>query len=117
MAKADFEHRRGEQRLDQDIARVARFQHPEKTVERKTMARIEREQHSIIDCRRLDFEIEALAKPFSNREAESSIQANPKWSVDNDLRAAEAVEKSLDDHSLRVGYRAERLDSAADVID
>src|SRR4029077_19374109 len=66
---------------------------------------------------RLDFEIEALAKPFSNAEAEPGIQGNPKRRVVDDLGAAEAVEKSLDAHALRVGNRAERLDSAADVID
>src|SRR6266481_2559499 len=103
MAKPDLEHRRSEKRLDQHIAGVASLQHPEQTVERKTMPRIERQQNSVINCRRLDFEIEALAEPFSNREAESAIQTNPKRRVDDDLGPPEAVEKSLDDHGLRVG--------------
>src|SRR5208337_3569299 len=64
----------------------------------------------------LYFEIERLAQALSNREAESAIEANSKWGVDDDLRAAQAVEEALDDDGLFVGNRAERLDAATHVV-
>ena len=54
---------------------------------------------------------------FANREAESAIQADSEGRVDDELRAAQAVEEALDDDRLFVGNRAERLDAAADVVD
>ncbi len=46
MAEAHLEHRRSQDRLDKHVAHVARAQHAEQSVERKTMARIQREQHA-----------------------------------------------------------------------
>src|ERR1019366_10314054 len=40
-----------------------------------------------------------------------------EWRVNDDLRAAHAVEEALDDDGLFVRDRAERLDAAADVVD
>ena len=78
--------------------------------ERKTVARIQREQHAVIDRRRLDLEIERLAQPLSNRQAEPAIEADSERRVDDDLRAAEAVEEALDHDRLsrRESRRAPR---------
>ncbi len=116
MAKAHFEHRRRQQRLDQHVARIARPQHAEETLERKAVARVQREQHAVVDRRGLDFEIERLAQALANREPQPAIEPNSERRVDDDLRAAEAVEEALDDHRLLVGNRAERLDPAAHVV-
>src|ERR1019366_7595230 len=115
--EAHLEHRRSQNRLDEYVARVARLEHAEQSVERKTMPRIQREQHAVVDRRRLDFEIEGLAQALWNRQTKSAIEADSERRVNDDLRAAQAVEEALDDDGLLVRDRAERLDAAADVVD
>ena len=85
--------------------------------EREAVPRIEREQACVIDRGGLNLEIEVLAKLLANREAEPTIKANSERRVDDDLRAAEAIEEALDHDVALVGHDAQRGDAAANIVD
>src|SRR5208282_5436924 len=90
--------------------------HREGLLERKAVARIQRQQRAVIDGRSLNFEVERLAEALAQRETQPAVEANSEWSMDDDLRATEAVEKTLDHDALFVGNRAQRCHPATDVI-
>ena len=117
VAHAHLEHRRGQQRLLEHVAHRARGNHRHQRLERKAMARVEREQHRVVDRRGLDFEVERLAKAFADRQPQPAVDAHPERRVNHHLGAAEAVEEALDHQRALVGNRAERALAAAHVID
>src|SRR5258708_33014875 len=75
-----------------------------------------REARAGVDRCRLEYKVERLEQAFSNRQAEGAIQANSEWRVDDELRAAKAIEEALDDDGLFIGNSTERLDPAAHVV-
>ena len=58
VTHSDLEHRRGQQRLLEHAAHRARGNHRHQRLEREAVARVEREQHRVVDRGSLDFEIE-----------------------------------------------------------
>ena len=118
MAEAHFEHRRGEQRLDQHVARVARIQHAEQT---SSSGKLWRElsasstPSSIADAwisksndwhRRL-----RIARPRPR------LRRIPKGEWMTIWVPPRPSKKRSTTTVLLVGNRAERVDSAPDVVD
>ena len=64
---ANGEHRRVEQRLNKKRTNCFGIEITKHFVEREGMLRTERNHDGVIGCRRLQFEIERTAKPFSQR--------------------------------------------------
>ena len=94
-APAHAEHRRVEQRLDQHVARGVRMQVARDVVERKTVARRQRQDDRILGRRRLQLEIERAAESLAQREAPRAIDAAAERRMDDELHAARLVEEAL----------------------
>ena len=74
-APARAEHRRGEQRLHQQVARRRRVQVVEDLLEREAVLRPEREDDRLLVGRRLQLEAEADAEALAQREAPGAVDA------------------------------------------
>ena len=74
-APARLEHRRGEQRLDQHVARGRRVQVVEDVLEREAVLRPEREDDRLLVGGRLQLEAEADAEALAQREAPGAVDA------------------------------------------
>src|SRR5689334_15068412 len=74
MTEPDLEHGGIEQGLDQSGSCGPRVYQREQVIERKTMARVQRQQTGIVDGGGLNLEVELLTKLLAESEAEGAIQ-------------------------------------------
>src|SRR5262249_4091809 len=101
------EHRRVEQRLNQDVFHRFRLKEAEDVFEGEGMLGAEREENRLVGCRRLQLEVELPAEAFPEREAPRSIHPAAERRVDDELHATRLVEEALGDDRVLRRERAE----------
>ena len=101
-----LEHRRVEERLDQDVAHARRMQIAEHVGERKRVLIAERQQQSFFRRRRLQLEIELAAEPLAQRQRPGAVDAAAERRVQHQLHAARIVEEALEDDGVLGRQRA-----------
>ena len=105
----DREHRRIEQRLDEDLAHGVAVQIAENLAERKRMLGAEGKHDGIVGGGGLQFEIEGAAEPLAKREAPRPVDAAAERGMDDQLHPARFVEEAFQDELLAGGDDTERL--------
>ncbi len=115
-APARPEHGRGQQRLDEQVARRLGPEVVEHVLEREGVLRAEREHDRLLVGRRLELEAEAAAEALAQREAQRAVDAAAERRVQHQLHAARLVEEPLEDEPPLRRHRAEGLASRGDVL-
>src|SRR5205085_8554448 len=116
-APARGEHRRVEQRLDQQWPDALRMEVARDLVKREAMAGREREHDRVLGRRSLQLEIEFAAEAFAEREAPCAIDAAAERRMDDQLHAPRLVEEALEHDGLLRRDDAERGARRAEIID
>ena len=110
-----LEHRRVEHGLDQHAANVVWLQEAKHVFERKAVRRAERQDDGVFDRRRLKLDVEAAAKPLSERQAPGAVDSAPHRRVNDEVHRARLVEEAFEHDGVFRGHRVEG-DSSADEI-
>src|SRR5258707_14141995 len=80
------------------------------------MARVEGEQHRVINRGGLNSEVERLTKALAERQSQPAVYGHAERRMNHHLGSAKTVEEALDHDRALVGYRAERTVAAAHVV-
>jgi hypothetical protein len=107
-APARAEHRRGEERLDEEVLRGVRVEVVEDLLEREAVLRPEREDDRLFVGRRLELEAEAAAEPLAKRQTPRAVDAPAERRVDDELHAPDSSKKRSATTRCGVGNRTER---------
>ena len=111
------EHRCVEQRLDQDRAHARAMQIMRDVLERKAVARRQRNHDRVFGRRRLKLKIEFAAKALAQRQSPRAIDPTAVRRMNDELRAARLVEKTLEhDRALRREH-AQRRTRGCEIVD
>src|SRR6185369_2748183 len=95
-----LEHRRRQQRLNQQLARSFRVQVVEYLFQREAVLGTEREHDCFLVGSRLQFEAEAATEALAQRQPPGAIDATAERRVNHQLHAAALVEEALQNHTL-----------------
>ena len=115
-APVSAEHRRIEQRLDQNVLHRLRLQESEDILEREGVLRSEREEDGLVGRGGLQLEIELATEALSEREPPCAIHPAAEWGVDDELHPARLVEESLGDDRLLSRQGAEHALGLGEVV-
>ncbi len=115
-APAGLEHRRGEERLDQDVARRVRVEVVEDLFEREAVLGPEREHDRLFVGRGLELEAEPDAEAFAQSEPPGAVDRRAEGSVHDELHAAALVEEALEDDALLRGHGAQTVSAGRDEL-
>jgi hypothetical protein len=116
-APARHEHRRVEQRLEQQFADRRRVQVLRCLGEFETVRRGQRQDDVVLGRRRLQLEIELGAKALAQRQAPGAVEPAAIRRMDDQLHAADGVEKALEDDCLLGRQHPERGMPGGEVLD
>ena len=116
-APARTEHRRVEQRLDEQLAHGLRIEIARHLGEIETVRGGERQHDVVFGRRRLKLEIELAAEALAEREPPGAVDAAAIGRMDHELHAARLVEEALEDERLARRQSAERAVGRAEIID
>ena len=116
-APARAEHRRIEQRLNENFAHRLRIEIARHLGEVEAVRGGERQNDVVFRRRRLQLEIELAAEALAEREAPGLVDAAAIGRMDHQLHAACLVEEALEDERLAGRQGAERAVGRAEIID
>ena len=116
-APAGGEHRRIEQRLDQDRPDAGGIEVARDVVELEAMRRRQRQHDIVLGRRRLQFEIELAAEALAQRQAPGAIDAAAERRMDDELHAARFVEEAFHDDRVLGRQAAEGRRAGGEIVD
>src|ERR1700757_2553758 len=114
---AGNEHRRIEQRLDQQISDAGRMQVAGYLREIEAVRLRQRQNDVVLGRRRLELEIEFPAKALAQRQPPRPVEAAAVRRVDHQLGATSFIKEALDDERVLGRQNAERGVTRGQVFD
>jgi hypothetical protein len=109
------EHRRGQERLRQEILRGPGSNETQNRLEREGLRRSQREHDRVIGRGSLQLHVEGPAQALTEREPEAPVDACPNRRVQDELHSTRLVEEPLDQDLLSRGDHAGGLLLSTDV--
>ena len=115
-APAGGEERRGEEGLDQHVARAVGVQVVEDLLEREAVLRPQRQEDRLLVGGRLQLEAEAAAEALAQRQPPGAVDPPAERRVQHQLHAARLVEETLEDDALLRRHGAQGSNAGRQVI-
>ena len=116
-APARDEHRRIEQRLDQQRPHARRMQVARHLGQLEAVRRGERQHDVVLGRRRLQLEVELAAEALAQRQPPGAVEAAAVGRMDDQLHAARLVEEALEHERVLRRQAAERRVRRGQVVD